>query len=230
LSPRADLRAEARGFADQINDLLNRTVTTGVRLTAVLAHHGQIGWVGYQISKDQPYPGQAVPLTLGRGAAHAFLHVMHTLTLDDEARHLTAERTSYGLYLDPDPDRCLFHYDYARESDNDYPAAHVQVNGDSPCLHELLTRLGRADGEELGRLHFPVGGRRYRPCLEDVVEFLILEGLAAAHDGWERAINEHRDEWHRRQLRAAVRRDPETARRELARLDQLEATASRRLR
>jgi hypothetical protein len=64
---------------------------------------------------------------------------------------------------------------------------------------------------DLKDYHFPVGGRRFRPTLEDIIEFLVLERLVEAHHGWEDAAGEHRSEWDRRQLRAAVRRDPETA-------------------
>jgi hypothetical protein len=60
-------------------------------------------------------------------------------------------------------------------------------------------------------LHFPTGGRRYRPALEDVIEFLIVEGLADGQAGWRDVLNEERDAYWRIQLRAAIRRDPWTA-------------------
>ncbi len=61
-----------------------------------------------------------------------------------------------------------------------------------------------------------MGGRRYRPSVEDVIEFLVVEGLVEAHDGWQDAVKVERDEFHQIQLRAAVRRAPEPAAEQLS--------------
>jgi hypothetical protein len=52
----------------------------------------------------------------------------------------------------------------------------------------------------LDRLHFPVGGRRFRPILEDVIEFLIVERLARARDGWADVLSQERDRYYGIQL------------------------------
>jgi hypothetical protein len=68
------------------------------------------------------------------------------------------------------------------------------------------------DERFLADLHFPVGGLRYRPSLEDLVEFLIAEGLVGDfHDGWREAFDESREPYERIQLGAAVRHDPDAA-------------------
>ncbi|MEU6004220.1 hypothetical protein [Streptomyces sp. NPDC047197] len=51
-------------------------------------------------------------------------------------------------------------------------------------------------GRTLPKLHFSVGGRRFRPCLEDIVEFLI-------------ALDAGLERFQANQLRAAMRRHPE---------------------
>ena len=56
-----------------------------------------------------------------------------------------------------------------------------------------------------------VGGRRFRPCLEDVIEFCILERLVTPRDGWKQALNKSRDAYLDLQLRAAVHRNPKEA-------------------
>lgn len=68
-------------------------------------------------------------------------------------------------------------------------------------------------------MHLPVGGRRYHPTLEDMVEFLITEKLARPKDGWKQAVADGREQFRKKQLRAAIRRDPDTARKALAKLD-----------
>jgi hypothetical protein len=55
-----------------------------------------------------------------------------------------------------------------------------------------------------------IGGRRNRPSLEDLIEFVVAEGLGAPRDGWEDRVREGRERFRVRQLRAAIRRDPET--------------------
>jgi hypothetical protein len=218
------LREQAGDFADRTSDLLNRTVADGIRVRAVLQHDGQVGWIGYGISKEYPSPGRGIPLTVSAARPRCFLHVMHTLI--QAYGVLITDESSFGLYLDQDLDGCVFHYDYARYPGNPYPAAHLQVVATSAAFDELCGRLHR--GAELARLHFPVGGRRFRPCLEDVVEMLIVEGLAAPRDGWEQAIEEHRILYRRIQLKAAVRDDREAVREELQRLEDLERQDRRR--
>jgi hypothetical protein len=199
-----------------MSDLLNRTVTDGIPITAVLRDDGQVGWIGYGINRREAFPGRGIPLTFGGAPVRCYLHVMHTLVQRHDV--LVTQESSFGLYLDDELNSCLLHYDFAREPGNRYPAAHVQVNAVSPAFEELCRRLGRRD--DLSRLHLPVGGKRFRPCLEDVVEMLIAEELAPGRPGWEAAIDEHRSRFRRIQLMAAVRDDPDAAREELDRFDE----------
>lgn len=174
-----------------------------------------MGWVGYRTTRNRPFPGEAIPLTVSRARPKSYMHVIHTLVTDPEGRYLTVQRSSYGLYLDPDLESVVFHYDYDREPEGEYPEAHVQVVGESVPLAELNSRV---DVEKrLGDLHFPVGGRRYRPSLEDLIEFLVVEGYVRSREGWRHVLETHRTEFQRRQLMAAVRRDPVTAMEELRR-------------
>lgn len=57
----------------------------------------------------------------------------------------------------------------------------------------------------------PVGGRRFRPSLEDVIELLIVEGLVDHRDDWEDALNVTRRPFQELQLKAAVRKYPHLA-------------------
>src|SRR5262249_4739271 len=72
----------------------------------------------------------------------------------------------------------------------------------------------RQKQEKVPRLsvfHFPLGGHRFRPCLEDVLHALILEFGVDRQPGWKAAIEEGREQWRRMQLKAAVRDAPEEA-------------------
>ena len=209
-----DLEGQAREFAAEVTDLLNRTVTDGIRLKSVIANRrATTVHVGYGIS-PKDLAAKPVPLGIRRPPACPLL-VAYILGLDPEQAHLAVAKSQYGLYLDSDRQKMLVHWDYTRDPENDYPVAHVQVNGD--CEHfDTLTEKARNAGRispmrPLRDFHFPVGGRRFRPALEDVVEFLVVEGLAEMRNDWETVVKEHRDRWEEHQLRAAVRRFPEIA-------------------
>lgn len=212
----SDLPDQARVFAADISDLLNRTVADGIRVSAVLDPHGTC-IVGRNVTKTSFLP-DLIPVRVNK-AARCHLRVGYVLVLDPEGVHLTVAKSDVSLYLDREGTKMILHYDYDREPANDYPQAHFQVAGDAPNLRALARAGERGDSRELHDFHFPVGGRRFRPTLEDVVEFLIVEQLAEARAGWQDAIEEHRTTWYQRQLLAAVRRDPDLVRSYLAELD-----------
>lgn len=124
-----------------------------------------------------------------------------------------------GVYGRDDFESMVFHYDFNREPDNGYPQPHFQVAGASHSMDELCAHAGLDRGLE--RFHFPVGGKRYRPTLEDLIDFLVTERIAEPHDGWLDVLRDHRERWERTQLRSVVRRDPETAALELERMGHL---------
>lgn len=61
-------------------------------------------------------------------------------------------------------------------------------------------------------LHFPLGGDRFRPALEDVLQVLVVElGVEPATKEWRQVLEEARERWRHTQLRAAVRDNPQAA-------------------
>jgi len=204
--PPADLATQARGFAQEVTELLNATITNGVTFSAVLGRQSGTLVLGRGVTKTNLDP-QAVPLTLGRRDPSAWLWVAFILGPDPEDEYLTVFKSGFALYVDPDRERMMLHYDYEREPAHSYPPAHVQVQGTAGDLSALSERRS-GQRKDLKDFHFPVGGRRYRPSIEDVVEFIIAEDLAEARPAWRNVIMDSRSRWEDRQLRAAVRRNP----------------------
>jgi hypothetical protein len=130
------------------------------------------------------------------------------LSLEETGRFLQVISSAFSVYAGPDGKSCLCHFDYERDKARGYPEAHLQVIGKSDAL---ATWPGQPNTRELGRLHLPVGGRRYRPPIEDVVEFLVVEKLAEPRPEWREVLDRQRREWERIQLKAAIRRDPQAA-------------------
>jgi hypothetical protein len=50
-----------------------------------------------------------------------------------------------------------------------------------------------------------VGGSRLRPCVEDLLQFLIDECRFDALDGWKERVDSGRENWTRTQVTAIVR-------------------------
>ena len=135
------------------------------------------------------------------------------LSLDSQQGHLRVDSSTYALLSNLDPGDQVLRFDFERGK-QEYPEAHIQVKGCSPALKELDQRQGK--DRQLGRLHIPVGGLRFRPSLEDFLEFLVVEGFVEDfRPQWKQTLNNSREAFHELQLKAAVNRKPEAAREQL---------------
>jgi hypothetical protein len=208
LPPSPDLHGQARRFAELLSNLLNGTITNGVRMSAVVFATEQVN-VGYRLTKSTVVNKRPFPLAVDNRSPVCYMGLSYTMTLDPEGLYLTVSTSVCALYADPEGTDELFHYDYERNKPDGYPEAHLQVRAESTSLGAVMARRGRA--HDMHKLHFPVGGRRYRPSLEDVIEFLIVERLVDARDGWQSILSAEREAFQRLQLKVAVRRDPDTA-------------------
>ena len=164
--------------------------------------------IGYRLNKGDLY-GEAIDLTLAKSPARLRLLLHHTLVLDESNQHLTTDKSSYTLAT-ADSNSAALTYDYVRDPPNKYPEAHLHIDGEAQGLQRMLDSSGRSKNRPAD-LHLPVGGRRYRPSLEDLIEFCILEELVTPRPNWQRALDDSRDRFHTQQLRAAVRRNPDEA-------------------
>jgi hypothetical protein len=204
----SDLRRLAADFAQTIQDLLNATVCDGVTIRAYVYQPTRV-LVGHGLSRES-LEVSPFRLRVGAGRPYGWLEVSYRLCIDDEGQYLMVVSSYVGVYANDEDRSLLCHMDYERNKTHGYPEAHLQVEGDSAALNAWRLVDGTRD-RALRDLHFPVGGRRYRPALEDVIEFLIVERLAAPRRGWQSTLERTREDFRKLQLRAAIRRDPETA-------------------
>lgn len=123
----------------------------------------------------------------------------------------------------------LVRYEYDKAMRSGLPAAHLQVHGSHHALTEVMAdagvgtprgrrrRASSASGRvpALSQLHFPVGGHRFRPCLEDLLAVLIDEfGIDVPGGDRQAALDalaDGREDWRRSQVGAAVRDAPDEA-------------------
>ncbi|GAA3760845.1 hypothetical protein GCM10022379_30870 [Micromonospora maritima] len=208
---RSALGPQARTFAETLQGLLNKTVCDNARVVARVA-------TGQAVVGTDLVGLRSKPVRM-RSAARTsiWLDVQCLLTLDqDEGRFLTIEASYCALKFGDTPEP-LLHYDFQRDKEQ-YTEAHLQVCASHPTFETFLSELGRKGVGGLSKIHLPVGGRRFRPALEDVLECLIIEGLVEAKNGWQQLIESTRRDYRRRQIAAVVRRNTGTAMAELERL------------
>lgn len=146
------------------------------------------------------------------------LDISYRLSWDHRGRFLRVLNSHIKVYPAHRTD-CLWRFAYLNDP-NTKPTAHLHVHAHRDEVVHLMT-AGRKSPVRSGRqaqfrygmadLHFPMGGDRFRPCLEDVLQMLLVEFGIDAEPGAPRALEDGRQRWRHRQVAAATRDDPEAA-------------------
>ena len=160
----------------------------------------------YVVGPDDRQGG--VPLLVG-GEPLATLSLSMYLSLDRSGTFLKTVRSDMAVKstLDRTP---LIRLDY-RADMGKAPTSHWQVHAERGAFSHLLARAHAVDPErvrkphDLSSLHIPVGGERFRPCLEDLLQFLVQECGVDCKDDWLKVVERGRQLWRHRQLRATIR-------------------------
>ncbi|ANF31937.1 hypothetical protein A0130_09850 [Leifsonia xyli] len=118
----------------------------------------------------------------------------------------------------------LFTYDYLRKPGSLIPCSHINVHAHRDEIVAAMMLAGKrhkgkarakqiekAQVPTLSALHFPVGGHRFRPCLEDVLQMLIVEFGIDTQERYQAVLDAGRSEWRTTQLRTAITDDMELA-------------------
>lgn len=207
------LRNQTNNFTKEIQALLNGTIASYVQIKAVALQKGddRLFLLGHLLEKTT-LTAQRFQLKPRAAKVELWMDVSFQMRLDAEREHLMVHKSFVGVFGSKDAKHGLFHYDYERDKADGYPDAHLQVDASSEFFGTLNDP--KCDpGRPLGALHFPVGGKRFRPCLEDVIEFLIVERIVQYKDGYEKLLEAGREQFRKNQLMAAMRRDPATVER-----------------
>lgn len=151
--------------------------------------------IGFQITSTR-LRSEKMPLTIDRRSPRMLMELSYRLVLNS-AGWLTVVSSVIALWTAEDTPRPLLHYDYERNKEG-YTSAHVQVEATSHAWESVLP-----SDKALSRLHLPVGGIRYRPTIEDVVEFLGDHRLVDVRGGYPEPGDSGPRAWHSRSRRAA---------------------------
>ena len=191
------LRAAVVPFGDEIGSLLEKVFGEPVAIGVEWLH-----------GRFRVRPTSPLRLTID-GDGLATMLPEFRCTWDSARTYLAVEKSTIKLtaLVDRAP---IFRFEYERDA-HSKPAAHIQVHGHRGALSHLLSRARHETPHSMEALHLPVGGSRFRPCLEDVLQFLIEDFGFDAKPGRRTAVAEGRERWRRYQLRAAVRDAPSDA-------------------
>lgn len=196
------LFSEAEHFANEIAQVLTSTVVDDVTVAArVLGTRVTVGPIN-----EQGNPCE-VALPIG-GKGQVRLEISFSCTWDSAGAYLMVEMSAIKVYVGKVTEP-LVRFEYVRS--RTFAPAHVQVHGESSALGFHLGLIGSDGHPKLQKLHLPVGGKRFRVCLEDVIEFVIEDLGVSGKDDWRDDVEEGRTRWYHRQLGAAVRSDQATA-------------------
>lgn len=149
-------------------------------------------------------PGKAgLPLYVA-GRRIAGMKLWVTCQMDSAGQYLAIDESMFDLIADVDRSPLLrIHYRRYQQSE---PAAHIHVHGHRGALSHLMSQAGHENPHDMASLHIPVGGARFRPCLEDFIQFLLSECLFDGEAGWRSQVEAGRTRWRLRQA-ASVARD-----------------------
>src|SRR5579875_1590226 len=139
----------------------------------------------------------------------AELRVDYKLCVDSFSRWLAVEHSSFELKAKVDRTP-IIRWDYGRRSSN-RPNSHVQITAHRGALSHILSKLDHDTPHSMESLHRPMGGDRFCPCLEDIIEFLITDCGFTGGPNWRPTVRNGRANWRRIQTRVAVRDAPATA-------------------
>lgn len=199
-----NLRERAAVFAQQVQETLSAVLPGDFQVVSVT--HDDRYVVRPQGERGQH---QHIPLYID-GAYLADLALQIYLGPDSSGDYLKAFKSKIAVHstLDRTP---LLRLEFDATMSESAPLAHWHVHADRGALSHLLGRAHAVRSDvvtkphDMSSLHIPVGGERFRPCLEDVLEFVVRELGVDHQPRWEEAIRYGRESWRRKQFRSAVR-------------------------
>ena len=213
----AGLRAAAEGFAARLDDITSSAVETTQRFGVGFSRDGKRAIVQAARRGEVDSPGLALVRAYDdKDHPALFLGAKFTVEMDADNTYLRVVSSTLGLRVDVTGGRrsprpvVRVEYDRRRQAPG-RAAAHVHIHANSPELAWIYGTSAQP-APDLHSLHFPAGGRRFRPTLEEFLLFLDRERLFNDwKDGWKPKLIRSLETWERLQARATARQFPEEA-------------------
>lgn len=192
---------QAQDFAARLEDTINQALPGGSRIRA-----SRLGTRVRVFAVDQEDQPARLPLFCnGNQLAWWQLTMLTTTSKDGRYLKIDSQRMSLFPVWEDGPIVRLEFEARART----IPSAHWQFHAERGALSFILARTHTAGNaadvpHSLSKLHLPVGGRRFRPGVEDFIEFLVRECGFDSRSGWDDALAGGREIARRFQIRTIV--------------------------
>jgi hypothetical protein len=228
-----EFHTKVEGFAKDLENLVNNTVCSTFNLKVLeVGNSNELRIISYPNHSNpqlKPIPTHFDGSYGAGGEALLGINLSFVMGVDEREGFLAVNNSIISANHLPSGGTPVIRLEYDRDEGiepgkrpnrkHGRHAAHVQMHGRSEILEEVWQEYAPSKEPRLESLHIPVGGRRFRPTVEDFIEFLHLEQLIPeiSRNGLS-LLNESRDKWLQTQLKSAVRENPEIAAEELKRL------------
>jgi hypothetical protein len=168
------LQEHAEQFAADVANLLNATVCDDAPITAVV-QQGRVLVGAY----DDRYAHIPIPLQVDR-VRRLDLKIHHQCSWDLTGAFLAVEESSISVLPARERDPLVrFHY----ERNRGWAPAHLHVHAERDLIGFLLAGRDPSKSPTFRSLHLPVGGRRFRPSIEDVAESSSRNSVSRPNKG-----------------------------------------------
>lgn len=211
VSDEQSLHSRSQEFADELTTTVRTLNPEAEPFTAALFQD--------RVTVRQS-PAEGIPLLVG-GQPLLTLKTELACCWDRAGRFLTIEKSGTSVFAGRSNRHPIFRYEYLRDP-RSVPASHLHVHAHRDAFTYTMVKAGSSsrraqnrstssDIPSLQDLHFPLGGHRFRPVLEDVLEMLIDEfGVDHDEDALD-TLAQARQRWRETQTKAAVRDAPQAA-------------------
>ncbi|MDY5127909.1 hypothetical protein ACRQF6_00850 [Actinotignum sp. GS-2025f] len=147
----------------------------------------------------------------------------YELFLNPETGSLSVNESTFSVIRGAKSSEPLVRWDYIRSPRSNIPCAHIQIHSHrDEWTHALVlsgthSRRSRrrikneARTPHIADIHFTVGRRWFRPCLEEILLLVIDELGVACAPGAREALNQGIEDWEQIQVRSVVRHNRATA-------------------
>jgi hypothetical protein len=128
-----------------------------------------------------PPDSKTLPLYIS-GEHLADMKVSIACQLDSVGHYLAVEESKFDLLAVLDRTRSCGSITGVRRAADRQPTC--TSTGTAARCPTCCPRAGHGTPHDVSSLHVPLGGSRFRPCLEDFIQFLICECGFDPYDGW----------------------------------------------
>ncbi len=216
------LADQAEVFAGEMTRLLAATISDNVEMQVVAVESSDEPTryvIGNRIGGEAQHPveqmrGEHIPI---ENCPNLALRTSWVFVPSTSGEWIKVQWSQFGLFVKHKSDWVPFVRLEVDPTKDEWASAHYNITAESSLLGYIWGRTDNPN-RRLQSLHFPVGGFRFRPCLEDFLEFLIDERLIPAREGWKEALQPTRDSYRKKQLEAMIAKHPDVAERVLERL------------